>query len=159
MSPDSQDFDAAAQQLALMREETRFEIGLLHDRVNALLAAEAFLTIAYTTAMSNGTSWGATFSLVVSPVLSVLGLLLAAVAWPGIDTTVRLVLEWTMRQRQLLDDSPFLADTVRGLAAVGGRRNRADRDQRRSMWFFRAVPVLFVAVWAVLAVVALVLRR
>lgn len=159
MSPDSKDSDAAAQQLASMRKETRFEIGLLHDRVNALLAAEAFLTIAYTAAMSNGTPWGATFSRVVSPVLSILGLLLAAAAWPGIDTTVRLVLEWTTRQRQLVDDSPFLADTVRGLAAGGGRRNRADRDQRRSMWFFRAVPVLFVVVWVVLTVVALALPR
>lgn len=151
--------DAVAQQLASMREETRFEIGLLHVRVNALLAAEAFLTIAYTAAMSNGTAWGATFSLVVSPMLSVLGLLLAAVAWPGIDTTVRIVLEWTIRQGQLLEESPFLEGTVRGLAAGGGARKSAHRDQRRSMWFFRAVPVLFVVVWAALTVVALALRR
>ena len=37
-----------------MRVETRSELGLLHERVNALLAAEAFLTIAYTAAMSSG---------------------------------------------------------------------------------------------------------
>lgn len=66
-----------------MRQETRFEIGLLHDRVNALVTAEAFLTIAYTAAMSNGAPWGATFSMVASPVLSVLGLALALLACHG----------------------------------------------------------------------------
>ena len=33
------------RRLAFLREETRFEIGLLHDRINALISAEAFLTI------------------------------------------------------------------------------------------------------------------
>ena len=65
------------QQLAFIRDEIRFEIGLLHDRVNALLAAEAFLTIAYTAAMSDGTPWGPTFSRIVSPILALLGLSLA----------------------------------------------------------------------------------
>jgi len=46
-----------ADRLALVRAEIRFEIDLLHQRVNALIAAEAFLTIAYTAAMSNGATW------------------------------------------------------------------------------------------------------
>ena len=66
-----------ADRLALVRAEIRFEIDLLHQRVNALLAAEAFLTIAYTAAMSNGARWGLSFATVAAPVLSVLGLLLA----------------------------------------------------------------------------------
>lgn len=147
------------QRLAVMRDETRFEIGLLHDRVNALLAAEAFLTIAYTAAMSNGTKWGPSFSLIVSPILSVLGLLLALLAWPGIDATVRIVLVWTARQRQLLNDHPSLSNTVHGLAATGRRQDRVHRDQQRSMLFFRTVPILFAAVWAALTAVTLAVQR
>ncbi len=65
------------ERLASIRSELRFELGLLHDRVNALLAAEAFLVIGYTAAMSNAAPWGAAFSAAVAPILSVLGLLLA----------------------------------------------------------------------------------
>lgn len=93
----SEGSSSVPQQLAFIRDETRFEIGLLHERVNTLVAAEAFLTIAYTTAMGNTASWGVTFSAVVAPTLSVLGLLLALLAWPGIYATVRIVLTWTAR--------------------------------------------------------------
>lgn len=159
MGNNPDDADIATQQLMLLREEAQFEIKLLHDRVNALLAAEAFLTIAYTAAMSNGTHWGAMFSMVVAPILSILGLVLAALAWPGIEATVKLVLEWTGRQGELLEANPQLSGTVRGLVALGRGRRRATADQRRSMLFFRAVPALFVAVWSALTVVALVIQR
>lgn len=96
--------------MAFIRDETRFEIGLLHDRVNALIAAEAFLTIAFTAAMSTGAPWGA----VVSPILSVLGLLLALLAWPGIRATVEITLGWTARQIELLERNPALSSTVWG---------------------------------------------
>jgi len=39
-----------AERLVFVRAELRFELGLLHERVNALLTAEAFLTIAYVAA-------------------------------------------------------------------------------------------------------------
>ena len=159
MASEATDDDPAAQQLALIRAEVQFELGLLHERVNALLAAEAFLTIAYTAAMSNGTPWGSRFSLIVSPILSVLGLLLAVLAWPGIDVTVRIVLDWTARLRRLFDDHPELSGTPVGLSANRGDANRLVPDQRRSMLFFRAVPILFVIVWVALTVVALALRR
>jgi len=117
------------------------------------------LTIAYTAAMSNGAPWGATFSTVASPVLSVLGLALALLAWPGIRATVNLILTWTRRQAELLDAHPGLADSVRGQAVRGRDDRRAQPDQWRSMLFFRAVPGLFVLVWSVLTVLALVLPR
>ncbi len=153
------ELDRAVRELGLIRSETRAEIGLLHDRVNALLAAEAFLTIAYTAAMSNGTRWGRSFALVVAPLLSVLGLLLALFAGAGIYATTRFVTEWTRRQRQLLDQYPAIAGTVLGWAAAGGNKHRAVDDQRRSLLFFRAVPVLFGTVWAVLTVVAFTVER
>lgn len=139
-----------AERLAFIRAQLRFEIGLLHDRVNALVGAEAFLTISYTAAMSNGARWGAAFSAIVAPILAVLGLLLALLAWPGVATTVRLVLGWTADQSELLRREA-------SLSAVAGLPGRdAGDDQRHGMLFFRAVPGLFALVWAVLAVVALV---
>jgi hypothetical protein len=151
MSSDMEGSPDPAERLTFIRAELRFELGLLHQRVNALVAAEAFLTIAYTAAMSNSARWGAVFSAVVSPILAVLGLLLALLAWPGVATTVRLVLGWTAGQTDVLRSEA-------SLSAVSGLPGRsADRDQRKSMLFFRAVPGLFVLVWTVLTVVALVL--
>jgi hypothetical protein len=70
-----------ARRLAFIREETRFEVGPLHDRISALISAEAFLTIAFTMAMSNTNArWGSSFSILVAPILSLLGLILAVVA-------------------------------------------------------------------------------
>ncbi len=142
----------AHERLTLIRAELRFELGLLHERVNALVAAEAFLTIAYTTAMSNGARWGALFSTVVAPILAVLGLLLAPLAWPGVATTVQLVLAWTASQNELLDRAPELRSAV---SVLPGRSS--EQDQRRGLLFFRAVPLLLALVWASLTVVALIL--
>ena len=152
--------DPPLPQLAIIRDEIRFEIGLLHDRVNALLAAEAFLTIAYTAAMSNGTPWGGTFARIVAPILALLGLFLALLAWPGVNATVKIVLQWTFRERLLFDDHPSLAATIPGgLVVTNGNQAQLETVQRRSMLFFRAVPVLFVVVWIALTVVALILPR
>lgn len=148
-----------AAELRLVREETRFEISLLHDRVNALVTAEAFLTIAYTAAMSNAASWGPTFAAVAAPVLSVLGLLLAVLAWPSAAATAGNVATWTRRQAELLDAQPALGATVWGQAVRGRGRLSPRADQARSLLFFRAVPGLFVLVWSVLTVLALVLTR
>ncbi len=149
----------APERLAFIRETTRFEIGLLHARVNALVAAEAFLTIAFTAAMSNGTPWGATFAAVVSPILSLLGFVLAVLAWPGVAATVKIILGWTARQTELLERNPKLMATLWEPSADVRRDRRADPDQWRSMLFFRAAPGLFALVWAVLTIVALTIRR
>lgn len=159
--------------LTFIRDETRFELGLLHERVNALVGAEAFLTIAFTAAMSNGTPWGARFAAVVSPILSLLGLVLALLAWPGIAATVRIIVGWTATQADLLDRDPALGGTVwalvadtEGAARTSGRqspgrqspRRQSSRRQWRGMLFFRTVPPLFAAVWAALTVIALLIH-
>lgn len=137
--------------LAALRDQLRFELGLLHDRVNALLAAEAFLTIAYTAAMSNGAAWGRQFAQVAAPVLAVLGLLLAALALPGVAATARIVLGQTARQEQLVEQ--LQGSALGGLHQVTGQ-GAALKDQRYSLWFFRAVPLLFAVVWIVLLILA-----
>lgn len=143
-----------ADRLALVRAEIRFELDLLHQRVNALLAAEAFLTIAYTAAMSNSASWGRPFATVAAPVLSVLGLLLALLLLPGVTATARIVLTQTALQQQLAERLPGSA--LAGYYGLPGRP-AALTDQRRSLWFFQAVPILFSVVWTVLFVLTLVL--
>lgn len=158
-NPDSSGSPDGGEQLAFIRQETRFEIGLLHERVNALVAAEAFLTIAFTAAMSNGTAWGARFAAVVSPVLSVLGLLLALLAWPGVKATADLITTWNARQLDVLERHPALSATIWGLAVRGPDDRRAGPAQWRSMLFFRAVPGLFALVWITLTVIALVIRH
>src|ERR1700709_1497847 len=91
------------ERLSLVRAEIQSELELLHQRVNALLAAEAFLTIAYTAAMSHGAAWGRPFAAVAAPVLAILGLLLALLLLPGVTATARIVLTQTALQQQLAE--------------------------------------------------------
>jgi len=148
----------AVRRLAFIREETRFEIGLLHDRINALISAEAFLTIAFTMAMSNTNAhWGSTFSTLVPPILSLVGLVLAVLAWPGVDASFKIIVEWNVRQRELLQDKPLLTDSMWRLDVLGRGNQRADPDQRSTMLFARAVPAVFTVAWSVLTIIALVL--
>lgn len=78
-----------------------------------------------------------------APVLAVLGLLLAVLAPPGVRVTVRIVLAQTALQAELVERLPGQVDV--GYYGVGGRPS-AMADQRRTLLFFRAVPVLFGAV-------------
>lgn len=151
LGPDSLGDEA---RLLAVREATRFELGLLHDRVNALLAAEAFLTIAYTAAMSNGTDWGRPFAAVAGPSLAVLGLLLAGLALPGVAATARIVLTQTALQERLVERLP--GSPHAGYHSTRGPGS-ALRDQRRSLVFFRTVPILFAVVWTVLLILTVVL--
>jgi len=146
-----------AERLTLIRAELRFELGLLHDRVNALLAAEAFLTIAYTAAMNGSAPWSRPFAMVVAPTLALLGLLLALLARPGVTTTARVVLAWTRDQEELLtreaERSARTGDRPWRVPGAGDLQPA----QRRSLLFFRAVPAVFAVVWTALTVVAITL--
>lgn len=140
--------------LAAVRDETRFELGLLHERVNALLAAEAFLTIAYTAAMSNGAAWGRQFAASAAPALAVLGLLLALLALPGVAATSRIVLTQTALQENSLNDCRGLLSAVITVSPAGVLPSKTKRG---SLLFFRTVPLLFALAWIVLLVVTSVL--
>jgi hypothetical protein len=153
VSAEVPDAGADAARLAAVRAETGTELGLLHDRVNALLGAEAFLTIAYTAAMSNGAPWGRPFASVAAPALAVLGLLLALLTLPAIRGAARILLALSAEQDALFGR---LGGTAPGYHGGAGRPSSL-ADQRRALLFFRAVPVLFTVVWVVLGVLALVL--
>ena len=104
--------------------------------------------------MSSDGAWAA----VVAPVLAALGLLLAVLAWPGVTSTVRLVMAWTDRTAQLAAQHPGAAAPVPLHGQDPGSRAGRHQDQWRSTLFFRAVPGTFAVVWTVLLAVALVLR-
>ena len=160
MRDDSEPPVDIARRFIFLREETRFEIGLLHDRINALISAQAFLTIAFTMALSNSNDrWGETFTRIVPPVLSLVGLVLAIFAWPGIDASFKIIIEWTTRQRQFMRENPLITDLMWRLEVPGKGMVRADPDTRRTMFFARAVPAVFAVAWAILTVIAVVLPR
>jgi len=63
--------DEHVRRLAFIREEMRFEIGVFHDRINALISAEAFLLISFTMALVySNAHWSAKF---VTAQVSVIG--------------------------------------------------------------------------------------
>ena len=146
------------RRLTFIREETRFEIGLLHDRINALIGAEAFLTIAFTMAMSNSNARsGETFFTLVPPILSLLGFVLAMLAWPGVNASYKILIEWNVRQIALLQGNPLMTEAMWRVDALGSGSHRTNPDRGLSMLFARAVPTVFGIAWAALTVVALVI--
>ena len=108
--------------------------------------------------MSNTSApWSALFALLVAPTLSVVGLLLAVLAWPGVDASFKIILEWNARQLQVMGENPRLTEAMWRPHVLGKGGQRVDPDQRRSMLFARVVPAVFTAAWAILTLVALVL--
>ena len=153
MSVPAPDPAADAARLAAVREETRDELGLLHERVNALLGAEAFLTIAYTAAMSNGAPWGRRLRRRRGTGAG-RARAAARAADPARGPRGRTHPPGLSAQQDELFGR--LGGTAPGYHGGAGRPS-SWADQRRALLFFRAVPVLFTVVWIALGVLALVL--
>ena len=71
----------------------RFEIGVFHDRINALISAEAFLLISFTVALTYDSHGVHSIFFWISPILSTVGFALAALAWPGVATSFKIIVE------------------------------------------------------------------
>ena len=144
-----------SKRLATIRDEMRLEIGVFHDRINALISAEAFLLISFTMALTYSNSgWGGKLFW-ISPILSVVGFVLAILAWPGVSTSFKIIVEWNQLFVDALNEAHASSTLVwrPSLFADGDRRTHA--DHRRSMLFARYVPATFVVAWAILAGVVL----
>jgi len=147
--------DEHVRRLAFIREEMRFEIGVFHDRINALISAEAFLLISFTMALVySNAHWSDKFFL-VAPMLSVIGFTLAVLAWPGINTSYKILVEWNVLLLQVLNEAHAVSNFMWRPSLFTGGERRTQADHRRSMLFARSVPVVFAAAWAILAVVVL----
>lgn len=129
--------------LLALRAEIKAELNFLHDRVNALVSVEAFLTIAFTAALSSSARW----SVPVAMVLAGLGFTLAWLAWAGVSPNATLILELTLEHDQMLSHASI----------PGARRTR--QVQTHSVLFFRVAPALFTLTWLVLAGLAVTLHQ
>ncbi len=150
--------DDHLRRISAIREEMRFETGVFHDRINALISAEAFLLISFTMALAYaGHGAGTPFSW-ISPTLSVIGFALAVLAWPGVTTSYKIVVEWNVLFVDVLHEA-HAASTVQWRPSVfvdGGKPTHA--DHRRSLLFSRFVPAIFMVAWLVLACIVLAAR-
>ena len=146
------------RRISAIREEMRFEIGVFHDRINALISAEAFLLISFTMALTYAGHGVGTPFFWISPTLSTVGFALAILAWPGVATSYKIIVEWNMLFVDVLNEA-HAASTVRWRPSVfvdGDKRTHA--DHRRSMLFSRFVPAIFMVAWVILTCIVLASR-
>lgn len=133
----------------------RFEIGILHDRINALISAQAFLLISFTMALVYaGSRWGDKFFF-VAPILSVIGFMLSALAWPGISTSYRTVVEWNIILVRVLNEASADPKFIWTPSLIADGERRIQADHRNGLLFARFIPVVFAVAWVVLASVVL----
>ncbi len=71
------DMEKYAKRVLDIREEMKFEVGILHERINSLVSAEAFLIISFTMSLAySNEGWLGRFFL-ITPLLASIGFLLA----------------------------------------------------------------------------------
>lgn len=137
--------------VSAIREEMRFEIGVFHERINALISAEAFLLISFTMALAYAGHGASAPFFWIGPTLAAIGFTLATLAWPGVATSYRIIVEWNVLFMETLT-AGHAASKLHWRPSVfvdGDRRIQA--DHRRGMLFSRFVPVIFIVGWVVLA--------
>ena len=147
--------DAHARRVQAIREEMKFELGVLHDRINALVSAEAFLIISFTMSLAySNDRWSSRFFL-IAPVLASIGFLLAVLAWPGVKRGVEIVAEWNELLIQALSEARNDPHFVwRPSVDVAGAM-RTQNLHRKGMLFARLVPAVFAVAWLLLAALVL----
>ena len=143
-----------AQRVLAIREEMKFELGVLHDRVNALVSAEAFLIISFTMSLAySGEGFSGRF--LIAPALALVGLLLAVLALPGVKAGVEIIVEWNLLLIRALDEARKDPRFVwRAPDAVSGE-SRTHGQHRKALLFARFVPTVFAVAWVLLAAIVL----
>ena len=101
--------DDHLKRLPGIREEMRFEITLCHDHVNALISAEAFILISFTRSSGYANAGLAGKFFWITPTLSVVGFTLAVLAWPGLDTICKIIVEWNVMFVDALNEAHTLS--------------------------------------------------
>ena len=161
MSAQDSGADTYAKRALAIREEMKFEVGIMHDRINTLVSAEAFLIISFTMSLTYvNENWSGRFFW-IAPLLALVGFLLAVLAWPGVSRSFEIIAEWNI----LLIDAVNEARTEPHFAwrpsigTLGAAREQG--GHRRAMLFTRFVPVVFAVAWVCLAAIVLTgpLRR
>ena len=147
-------FGSPKERLDFYRREIHYETTNLSNRTNAYLSAQSFLVIAYASSMANvNPGWAVYFTMVVPPVLALLGLLCTLSAWPGIRAACDIIEHWHHKQSQLLraepviglayDDSPLFSDW-----------ENSEKGPKKSLSFSLRTPWVFSILWVFLGVFA-----
>ncbi|GBR01340.1 hypothetical protein ACFFGF_07330 [Asaia lannensis] len=138
--------------LAYYRSEIRFETETVNGRLQALLSSQAFLVIAYATAMTGSTTrWGDRMAILIPPLLSLLGFMLTLIALPGIRAGYGAIGKWNEKEQVLHRRCPGLSEFTLG---------RSDEDARAMMhrarrggMFAHQAPLVFLIAWSVFALI------
>lgn len=147
--------DDHLKRVSTIREEMRFEISVFHNRVNALISAEAFLLISFTMTLNYASAGLAGKFFWIAPALSTIGFMLAALAWPGVNTGYKIIAEWNLLFVDVLNEAHALSTFKWRPSVFVEGDQRIQLDHRRGMLFSRYVPIIFMIAWVVLAGVVL----
>ncbi|WP_277961011.1 hypothetical protein [Pseudomonas sp. RIT-To-2] len=151
-------FGTPKDRLDFYRREIQYETAILSNRTNSYLSAQSFLVIAYASSMANlNPEWGKVFTLVVPPVLALLGVLCSLNAWPGIRAAYDIIDHWHFKQSGLLRDLPAM-----GLAyddePLFSEMESTHKGYRKSLMFSIRAPWLFAGFWVGLGVFAVMIQ-
>jgi hypothetical protein len=148
-------FGTPKARLDFYRHEIQYETSLLSNRTNAYLSAQSFLVIAYASSMANlNPEWGRVFTLVVPPILALLGLVSSAHAWPGIRAAYEIIDHWQFKQYQLLRAEPAMGMAYDD-SPLFSKYEGQEKGYRQSLLFSMRTPWIFSVFWVVLGVFSL----
>jgi len=152
--------DAELDKLKFYRAEIKDEFALLSNRVSAYISAQAFLIIAYTSAMGNqNPQWGHEFRVVFPPFLATLGIVTSFQAWLGIRAASDTIALWRIKQNQLLAANPALEDYHVERPFITRRNGKlVDITHERSLVFARWSPLTFTIAWLVFGALSIALN-
>jgi hypothetical protein len=150
LSTNTQLFGTPKDRLDFYRREIQYETAIMSNRTNAYLTAQSFLVIAFCSSMANiNPEWGKVFTLVVPPLLALLGLVSSIHAWPGIRAAYEIIDHWHFKQSQLLQSEPSM-----GLAyddsPLFSEHESTEKGYRTSLMFSMRTPWLFSVFWLLL---------
>ena len=135
-------------QLSYIRAEIRAEIGLLNDRLNALMASQSFLVIAYASTLSSGYGdFRTLFILILPPFLAVLGAALVFEARPSLKAALQAIEHWREREAALVSSSADYAPYT--LAVDENARQAVERRQHQGRHFAIRAPIIMLVAWFV----------
>ena len=155
MSAQDSGADTYAKRALAIREEMKFEVGIMHDRINTLVSAEAFLTISFTMSLTYVNDQWSGRLLWKAPQLANVGFLLAVLAWPGVSRSFAIIAEWNILLIEAMNEARTEPHPVwrPSIGTIGAAREQG--GHRRAMLFTRFVTALFAVAWVCLAAIVL----
>lgn len=95
--------------------------------------------------------WGRALVLLIPVLFSLLGLVLALMAWPGIRAAYAAIAKWETKERALHDQCASLTNFT--LAATENDSLDMTRRSQEGALFAHRAPIVFVIAWIVFAII------